>query len=160
VPIFLESTATKAPIVLALKGVTITTGKLSERGNCIGRFRGKDGELDPGTTPPCTPQSTDPKDPNAYQYVNDATLAGYITAEDADKSIVVDLGESLCALFASTTMTATDGTKVCKRTGGALDFSGSPSGPDFSSKGDGVMDSHEFRAQFAAASTKIDASCK
>ena len=160
VPIFLDATGTKAPIVLPLKGGTITNGKLSEKGNCIGRFRGKAGELDPTTKPPCATQSSDPKDPLSYSYVNDATLTGYITAEDADKVLVVDLGESLCGLLTNAIMTAADGTKVCKRDmAGKLDFSSSMTGPDFSSKGDGVKDSFELGATFAAAAVKINDTC-
>ena len=158
VPIFLDATGTKPPIVLPLKGGTITNGKLGEKGNCIGRFRGKAGELDPSIK--CQTTTSDPKDPNAYQYVNDATLSGYITAEDADKVLVVDLNESLCGLLTNATMMAADGSKVCKRdAAGKLDFGASMSGPDFSSKGDGVMDSFELGATFAAAAVKINDTC-
>ena len=158
VPIFLDSTGTTFPIVLPIKGATITSATLGEGGNCIGRFRGKTGELDPNGS--CLPQTSDPKDVNAFSYLNDATIAGYMTAEDTDKIVVVDLAETMCALLTGKTMMSPAGTKVCKRdAAGNLDFTGTTSGPDFSSKGDGINDAFEIAADFAAAAVRINGVC-
>ena len=157
VPIFLDKTATKAPIVLPLKGGTIKNGTLTEGGNCIGKFKGD--TLDPSTSPPCQPQTSDPTKDDAYQYTSGATLEGYITAEDADSVIVVDLGQSLCSLLANTAMDV-GGVKHCLRdTGGKLDFSKTTTPPDFSSKGDGNNDAYGLGAEVSAAGVKINDTC-
>jgi hypothetical protein len=159
VPIFLDKTGMKQPIVLPLKGGSIKNGKLTEGGNCIGRFKGE--TLDPTSTPtPCTPPVSDPTKDDAYQYTSGATLDGYVTAEDADNVIVVDLGQSLCSLLANTSMVAADGIKHCARdAAGKLDFSKTTTPPDFSSKGDGMNDAYGLGAEVSAAGVKINDTC-
>lgn len=161
-PMFMDQTATKSPLTLPLRGAVITGGQFREGGNCIGRFRGETGELDPKAE--CQPTTADPSDPAAYQYVPGMTLEGYLLAEDTDHVLVQDLKKSLCSLLANQVekKPGPDGTTYdyCKRTpDGKLDFSGSSSPPDFASPGSGTKDAYGIGMELAASAVKINGDC-
>lgn len=162
VPIFLDKDGTKTPIVLPIRGGVIKGGTLSENGNCIGRFRGETGELDPKAE--CQPTTGDPTDPAAYQYKNGAILEGYVTAEEADQVLIVDLKKSMCSLLANQAekkMINGEQYDVCKRTAdGKLDFSMTTTGPDFKSPNATANDSYRLGAELAASAVKITGDCQ
>ncbi|MFO0661201.1 MAG: hypothetical protein U0165_15420 [Polyangiaceae bacterium] len=156
VPIYLDVEMTKTPILLPLNNVSLTNGVISENGNCIGRFRGKDGELDP---PECAPD-TDATSANYWSFENAATLAGTIKIDEADQVIIVDLNNvSLCAFLAklpSDQKTCANGTMTALENDKALAV-----GVD--TDNDGKADSFALEASFAASGTKFstaDGNCQ
>lgn len=157
VPIYLDVEMTKTPILLPLNNVSLTDGVISENGNCIGRFRGKEGELDPAQD--CAPD-TDFSSPNYWSYQNAANLKGTIKIDEADKVIIVDLNNvSLCSFLAklpSSEKTCANATMTALENPKALAI-----GVD--TDNDGKADSFELEAQFAASGTKFstpDGNCK
>lgn len=164
VPIFLDQEGKTTPILLPLQGVKITNGKLTENGNCIGRFRGEMGELDSE----CQTTSSMPTDPQAFQFEKGADLEGYITAEEADKVKIVDLSQSLCSFLSNTRETCADDSsfKCCRRgTDGKVDLAMASGKPDFSStmqkacSGTPDCDAYLLGTELSAAAVKINDTC-
>ncbi len=164
VPIFLDQEAKTTPILLPLQGVKITNGKLTENGNCIGRFRGDVGELDSA----CQTLSSDPTDPQAFQFEKGADLEGYITAEEADKVKIVDLSQSLCSFLSNVREPCVEDSsfKCCRRgADGKVDLSSASGKPDFSSTGQKACsgtpdcDAYLLGTELSAAAVKINDTC-
>jgi hypothetical protein len=115
--------AGKDPTLLPLSNVIISDGILSEGGNCIGRFKGEQGELDKF----CLTTSSKPPEDAAYSWVNGAKLTGTITLEEADKVDILEFGQSLCTLITKHKTSEPDptGIKRCGREGsGHIDLAG------------------------------------
>ena len=144
VPIYLDAEATKDPILLPLRGVSLTDGTLSENGNCIGRFRGETDELDPASE--CR-NSGSQNDPNFFAWENAAKLDGYITMEEADEVIIVDVGNtSLCGFLTG----HFKGEKCAED-----NFAEAKTKVDFDSDGDGTNDSFSLKGDFSASATNF-----
>lgn len=164
VPIFLDQEGKTTPILLPLQGVKITNGTLTENGNCIGRFRGEKGELDSD----CQTSSSNPTDPQAFQFEKGADLEGYITAEEADKVKIVDLSQSLCSFLSNTREPCADDAafKCCRRgSDGKVDLSTASGKPDFSSAGQKACagtpdcDAYLLGTELSASAVKINDAC-
>lgn len=152
VPIFQKRDPSDVPILLPLRNAEILDGTLSSDGNCIGRFRGEEGELDGD----CKTITDDVGSPDAYLFESGGKIQGIITLEEADQVKIVDLKQTLCALLVKTdAVTKVDDFTVCKRDGdklapevmAAADAESTPGGP---------KDSVRLAAEFAASSTKIN----
>ena len=144
VPIYLDSEGMKSPFLLPLRGVSLTDCTLSEKGNCVGRFRGEADELSPSNECRNSPSANDA---NFFAWVNAGKLEGYISIEDADEALVVDVGNtSLCAF-----LTGHFQGEKCADDG----FVEAKSQVDFDSDGDGVNDSFRFMADFAASAVRF-----
>jgi hypothetical protein len=77
-------------VVLPLSKSKVTGVTLSPDGNCIGSYN-PDGVLAPSTSNTCADQ-----DPASCQRWHTAgSLGGYITLQEADGVLVVDLGKTL-----------------------------------------------------------------
>ena len=152
-PIFLDMAATTA-VYLPLSSARIEGARISADNNCIGRFNA-DG-LDPYFS--CAP---DPLGGIEY-YINDGSLTGYITLEDADAVSVDLLKQSLCVVLSGDAATyGDDGTPLerCTRDGNG----------DIVLKGDwcaasnsagGCQDSFRLQATIAASGAALAADCQ
>jgi hypothetical protein len=145
----------KDPILLPLSNGKIFDVTLTENGNCVGRFKGEDGELDEN----CQTITSDPKDDASYQWVDGAKLEGTITLEEADAVDVVDLGASLCTLLTNKKQDAADakGIKRCLRTADNLIEYDKMKSPEI--EGDGATAFVTLKASFAASAVKVNETC-
>ncbi len=162
VPIFLDPKGEKTPILLPLKAkkdVPMFKGKFSEGGNCIGAFRGDTLKK----SDECQTTDDDPKSDESYQFKNDGQLEGYITAEEADNVLIVDLGQSLCSFLSSSkgAKCAADGKSDCcpRDANNKLDYDKFSGKPDYDADGDGANEAWVLGAQIAASAVKINPSC-
>lgn len=113
VPVYTTPGDPNTVILLPLQGVRLSGGKVSADNNCIGTYNSA--ELEPNNL--CLPDADTP------QFVGGSDLEAYMTLEEADAVTVPVLSDvSLCTLLAGDPMYV-DG-KVCKRTGGVIDFPG------------------------------------
>jgi len=114
VPIYTSLTDRSKVILLPLRSLRIFGGSISADQNCVGSFNASG--LDPNNL--CLP------DASTFQFVDGASIDGYITLEEADVVTIPELGgNSLCTLLAGPENLDT-ATKKCKRTGGVIDFKG------------------------------------
>lgn len=161
VPIFLDPKGEKTPILLPLrakKDIPMLKGKFSENGNCIGSFRGDTLKK----SDECQTTDDDPKSDESYQFKNDGQLEGFITAEEADAVLIVDLGQSLCSFLSSSKGNkCSDGKSDCcaRDAMGKLDYSMFSGKPDYDSDGDGANEAWVLGAEIAASAVKINPSC-
>jgi hypothetical protein len=102
VPIFLSGSATDV-VLLPLQEARITMGTLSKSQNCIGSYNAAGLQVSNA----CQPSTT----PLVPQFIDGASVNGFMTLEQADSVIIGTLSESLCALLAggnaATTYTST-----------------------------------------------------
>ncbi len=128
VPIFQKRGDDDVPILLPLLTTSITDAKLTENGNCIGRYRGEPGELDvrcdcvgrflkESDVPSerCEEIGGDPTDDAAYAFVGAANIEGKIALDEADQVKVIDLSGSLCVLLTGQSVKGADGYSTCPR---------------------------------------------
>jgi hypothetical protein len=144
-PIYLDAQAS-AVILLPVKSVRFSMATLSSDQNCIGKYNGE--QLNPDEM--CFPNDMTPA------FVDGGVVDGLITLEDADRTIISQLNESLCVLISGDA--ATYGMKngmgqtVCARDPSTeILFKG-----DACSTGAGCTDAVSLIAQFAASSVKIN----
>ena len=154
VPIFTTTDAANVPILLPITNAEIADGTLTEKGNCIGRFKGEDGELDEN----CQTTTSDVASPDAYQFENGGRVRGVVTLEETEKVLIVDLNQTLCHFLfgisdpndSSKCPTKADGTLTDEVLAKA-DSASTPGGP---------LDSVALEAAFSAAAIKIkDGEC-
>jgi hypothetical protein len=154
VPIFTTTDANNVPILLPITNAEIADGTLTEKGNCIGRFKGEDGELDEN----CQTKTSDVGSPDAYQFENAGKVRGVITLEETEQVRIVDLNQTLCH-FLFGISDPNDSSKCPRGPDGKLtaevmakaDSASVPGGPN---------DSVALEAAFSAASIKIkDTGC-
>jgi hypothetical protein len=149
-----------SPIVLPISGGRVKSVTLSPDNNCIGSYNPNAiTSTSGGALGSCT------DDISACDRWNTAgSIGGYITLEEADKVLVPQLNESLCALLtgAADVMLGPTGEKLCARVNGTIkdkgDYCSSPVGAG------GCGDSYWLAAAFAASAAKIgdsslDAQC-
>jgi len=153
VPIYTTPGDPNGVILLPLKGVRLFDAKVSADNNCIGTFNP---DLDPNNL--CLADTSTP------QFIDGASLEGFVTLEDADAVKVAVLSDnSLCTLIAKDPMYV-DG-KVCKRDGnGKILFEGDwcagtsvgdPGTPATATCKDAV----KLSAKFAASGVTVRTDC-
>jgi hypothetical protein len=96
VPIFLSGSASDV-VLLPLQEARITMGTLSKSQNCIGSYNVKGLQVSNNCQPSPTP-------PVVTQFIDGASVNGFMTLEQADSVIIAALNESLCALLAGGSM--------------------------------------------------------
>ncbi len=149
-PVYVDANAQSA-VFLPVTSAKLTNGKFSADHNCIGSFNAQG--LEPINS--CLP------DPEAGIdfFINDATLTGHITIEEADSVNVDLLGQSLCVLLSGDPTKYADGgtPKKCKRTAGKVDLEGDWCSATNSAGG--CKDSFQLKAELAASSAKFRDDC-
>jgi hypothetical protein len=157
VPIFQKRDPGDVPILLPLRNAEILDGVLSPDGNCIGRYRGEEGELDAD----CNTLTDDVNSPDGYRFENGGKIQGIITLEEADQVKIVDLNQTLCALLVKTSAVVKVGNDtVCKRGDDGKLAAEVLESADTSSTADGPKDAVRLAAEFAASSIQIkDGEC-
>jgi hypothetical protein len=154
VPIFTTTDPNNVPILLPITNAQIADGTLTEKGNCIGRFKGEAGELDED----CQTTSSDVNDPAAYQFENAGKVRGVVTLEETEKVMIVDLKQTLCR-FLFGIGDPNDDTKCPTGADGKLTAEVMAKADSASVPG-GAKDSVALEASFSAASIKIlDGDC-
>ncbi len=107
-PIFLDASGTSV-VLLPLQKASFTMGTLSASHDCIGSYNAAG--LQPSNS--CQPDSTHP------QFIDGATLSGYITLANANEVIIMSLDETLCVLLSGNSSvygtTGPTGVQVCTR---------------------------------------------
>jgi hypothetical protein len=150
IPVFLDKTGTRTPILLPIHGGKLLDTTLTENGNCIGNFKGDTLQISDN----CLPPTDNVFDEDAYQWRSGGELQGYITLEEADKVIIEDLNnQTLCRLLLGKG-DPSNGNVCPRKADKTIDGEG-----DFDSNKDGIKDAVELKAQFAAAATKIKSNC-
>ncbi|MBW2524095.1 MAG: hypothetical protein JRI23_07965, partial [Deltaproteobacteria bacterium] len=149
VPIYLDMQLSDM-VKLPLHDVSFT-GRVSADHNCIGRYNG-DG-LEPVNN--CKPDL----DEGIEYFVNEATLDGYISLEEADTVVVDVLDQSLCVVLSGSPNTYGEGDNPmrCKRTDGAIDFVGDWCAAT-NSEG-GCQDAVRLSGNLAASAVPLQSSC-
>jgi hypothetical protein len=148
-PIYLEASGSDV-ILLPLRQVAVTEGRVTEDLNCIGEHNADN--LEPQTQ--CLGR------PEIPAFVNGAKLEAYITLEDADTVDVPVIGASLCVALSEDAITWGDGGSPvrCKRdTDGAILLQG-----DWCSQTNsagGCRDSFRLGGELAASAVQINGEC-
>lgn len=144
VPIYLDAAANSV-VLLPLHKARLFNGTISSDNNCIGKYNAEG--LDPVNTCKAEPEN------KIYAFVNDASLEGYMTIEEADKVEIEALAnESLCVLLAGQDDGATP--KRCPKTGVKGDWCST------TNTAGGCADSYHLGATFAASAVTISGDCK
>ncbi|MBI4951005.1 MAG: hypothetical protein HY908_03160 [Myxococcales bacterium] len=151
VPVYLDITATST-VLLPLHQLMITEAKVSADHNCIGGFNWQG--LQPLNN--CKPNL----DLGIDYYLNDATMAAYITLEEADTVVVAELGKTLCVLLgANDTLYADQSSpKKCLRDANSEIVLQGDWCSTTNSAG-GCADSMQLAAEFAASAAELEAGC-
>lgn len=152
VPIFQTRAPDDVPILLPLLNAVIYDGVLSPDGNCIGRYRGDQGELTDGD---CDTTSSQATSDESYRFVDGAFIEGAISLEEADQVKIIDISNSLCVLLSGVGVKDASGYSTCKR-----DENGNLAPEvlkiaDTASKEGGPIDSVKLVASFAASAIKV-----
>lgn len=142
-PLYLDAAATQV-LLLPMHLLTFS-GHLSADHDCVGRYNAAG--LDPANS--CQGDATHPT------FVEDASIHGYISLEDADVVTVGPLNQSLCVVLSGDAAAYGDGGSPahCKRTGGSIVFTG-----DWCSTTNtpgGCADALELAGNFAASGVAI-----
>ncbi len=155
VPIFLNNAGTSS-VLLPIHQAVLTNGTLSSNNDCIGSYNAAG--LEPANS--CNPDGTHP------QFIDAASLAGYITLEEADGVIISSLNQSLCYLLAGSAQYGTTnaaGVTVCARTGGdggadsgTITYQGHWCSTTNMAATASCADSEQLQGNFAASSVKIN----
>jgi hypothetical protein len=151
IPVFLNAAGTSV-IVLPLHKTRILNANLSSDHDCIGTYNA--GGLDPQNS--CNPDSTHP------QFIDAASLDGYISLEEADQIMISSVNASLCALLTGNVsqygMVSDDagGANVCKRgVDGKIVYQGKWCGATNMPADMNCADAEQLKGTFAASSVKI-----
>jgi hypothetical protein len=152
VPVYSDISATTV-ILLPLRGVRIHDATISSDNNCIGKFNASG--LLPSNS--CLPAMDTP------QYIDGASLDGFVTLEDADKVLIDQLGkESLCLLLSGNAKMWGDATgKLCARDPGTnkIKLQGDWCSTTNAAADASCADAISLGATFAASSVAMKSSC-
>ncbi len=151
VPIYTTPGDTTSVILLPLRGVRLFDAKVSADNNCIGAFN-VDG-LDPNNL--CLADNQTP------QFLDGASLEGYVTLEEADQVTVPTLGNaSLCTLLAKDPMYVDATGKKCLRDGmGKITFTGDWCDATNAAADATCKDSVKLAATLAASGVALRTDC-
>ena len=150
VPVYSDATATTV-ILLPLRQVSLHDVTLSSDHNCIGKLNPN---LDPNNL--CLPDMMNPT------FIDDGSLDGFVSLEDADKVAISQLGgESLCALLTGNCAMYCDTTmKLCKRdASNAIVFQGDWCMATNQAATATCHDAVQLSGTFAASSVAMKATC-
>jgi hypothetical protein len=150
-PIFLNSTGTVA-VVLPIHQARLLNGQLSSNDDCIGSYNAAG--LDPANG--CGPDGTHP------QFIDAASLDGYILLAEADQVIIASLNQSLCVLLSGSSSmygappAQPGGPTLCKRDGnGKILYQGGWCSTTNMASTSTCADAEQLKGNFAASSVKI-----
>ncbi len=150
VPVYSDIKASSV-ILLPLRGVRIHDATISSDNNCIGTFNASG--LLPSNS--CLASSDTP------QYIDGASLDGFVTLEDADKVAISQLnGKSLCLLLTGNDTMWGDGAGKCARdTMGKIKFQGDWCSTTNAAADASCADAISLGAKFSASSVAVQPGC-
>lgn len=146
-PIYLENKADLDSVVLVPLHEMTFKAKLSDDKNCVGRYAPE--LLDKGLS--CQP--TD----DQFAWEAAGSYEGYITVEEADKVMVVTLGETLCVVLTGDPKKWKGTSQDCKTSTGYTSTGAMPKGDwcSTTNSAGGCQDSWKLSIGFAAQAIKI-----
>jgi hypothetical protein len=147
-PIYLEDKAEAESAVLVPLHEMTFTAELSQDKNCVGRYAPEN--LDKGLS--CQP--TD----GQFAWTSGGRYEGYITVEEADKVMVVSLGQTLCVVLTGDPSKWKGTNQDCKSSKGFSTTGALPKGDwcSTTNSADGCQDSWKLVIDFAAQAIKVN----
>ncbi|MBE7480842.1 MAG: hypothetical protein HS104_12780 [Polyangiaceae bacterium] len=148
-PIYLEDKADAESAVLVPLHQMTFKAKLSADKNCVGRYAPEN--LDKGL-------SCQPTGDGMFAWEAGGSYEGYITVEEADKVMVVSLGQTLCVVLTGDPKKWKGTASDCKTSTGFTDTGALPKGDwcSTTNSAGGCQDSWKLVIDFAAQAIKVN----